>query len=95
MAHLIEEKGGSKLEHVQLIEGDGWTDASDHIGCCDCGLVHSFDVRLLDNLGRVIIFPEGFRFQIKLSRDVEETRLARETGRFVCSLEKRGEGNGN
>jgi len=93
MAHELKELSEkSGLTHIQMTEEDGWTDTAEYVGCCDCGLVHRTEFRVVDPLGRVIVFDEGFRIQTRWSRSEGETKLARETKGFVCGLNQRREG---
>lgn len=91
----LSEKTG--LKHVQLEEGDGWTEVSSHIGCCDCGLIHQTKFRVVDPEGKVVVFPEGFSIQTWWERDEEQTKVARETKQFSCRLSlgrRKGEEDG-
>lgn len=44
-------------------------------GCCDCGLFHQVEVRVVDKKGKVI---DGAEIQMKWSVDLEETLRLRE-----------------
>ena len=77
------------LENEQAFEGE-WIAAGDHIGCCDCGLVHKIEYRVKLPTGEVVIFPEGTKIEIRSFRDDEATQQARGSGTFVCSLPFRG-----
>jgi len=73
------------LENEQALEGE-WINAGDHIGCCDCGLVHQIEYRVKLPTGEVVIFPEGTTIQIRSFRDEEATKQARSSGTFICPL---------
>ena len=83
------DKAMPGLENEQAFDGE-WITAGDHMGCCDCGLVHRVEYRVKLGSGEVVIFPEGTTIQIRSFRDEEATKQARGTGSFVCSLPFRG-----
>lgn len=73
------------MDEIQGKDGE-WVPATSLMGCCDCGLVHRMEYKIVDKKGREPLKP--FILLIRSFRDKELTKKAREEKNFVCSIKK-------
>jgi len=79
-----------KVEEIQGKDGE-WIPATSLLGCCDCGLVHRMDYRVVNaETGEVVHTLVPVRLEVRSIRDRELTQKARETKQFVCSINSNG-----
>lgn len=78
------------MDEIQGKDGE-WVPATSLLGCCDCGLVHQMEYRVVDaGSGKPIFEIAGktIQLQVRSVRDRELTKKAREEKNFVCSIKK-------
>jgi hypothetical protein len=77
------------VDEIQGKDGE-WVPATELMGCCDCGLVHQMEYKLVDEYGVDVSNLIDVRLMIRSIRDRELTQKARETKNFVCSIKSNG-----
>lgn len=75
------------MDEIQGKDGE-WVPATSLLGCCDCGLVHQMEYKLVDEHGVDVSNLVELRLMVRSVRDRELTKKARESKNFVCSISK-------
>ena len=77
------------IDEIQGKDGE-WVPATSLLGCCDCGLVHRMEYRLLNKNGVDLnIDLYDVQLMVRSVRDRELTQKARTEKNFVCKLNQR------
>lgn len=80
----------AEFEVIQGKDGE-WVPVTGYLGCCDCGLIHQMEYKLVDNYGEPVdltslLRDRGVKLMVRSFRDREMTKKARESKNFVCKI---------